>query len=74
MHSAILPMSSIWLTFRRGREENMMSELALPKRTTDVLGKRMAFFEHGRGTPIVLLHGNPIRGQRRIASRPIAST
>jgi haloalkane dehalogenase len=37
----------------------MMSELALPKRTTDVLGKRMAFFEHGRGTPIVLLHGNP---------------
>lgn len=36
-----------------------MSEQPLPKKTLDILGKRMAFYDHGQGTPIVLLHGNP---------------
>ncbi len=30
-----------------------------PKRTVEVLGKRMAYVEMGRGDPIVFLHGNP---------------
>ncbi len=29
------------------------------KRYADVLGRRMAYVEHGEGDPIVLLHGNP---------------
>jgi haloalkane dehalogenase len=36
-----------------------MSELPLPKRTIEVLGKKMAFYDQGEGVPIVLLHGNP---------------
>jgi haloalkane dehalogenase len=36
-----------------------MTESPLPKRTADVLGKKMAYHEDGQGTPIVLLHGNP---------------
>jgi haloalkane dehalogenase len=36
-----------------------MNEQPLAKDTVNVLGKRMAFYEHGEGTPIVLLHGNP---------------
>ena len=30
-----------------------------PKKTVEVLGKRMAFVEMGEGDPIVYLHGNP---------------
>lgn len=29
------------------------------KRHTTVLGKKMAYLEHGEGDPIVFLHGNP---------------
>jgi haloalkane dehalogenase len=36
-----------------------MSELPLPKRTIEVLGKKMAFYDQGQGVPIVFLHGNP---------------
>jgi haloalkane dehalogenase len=36
-----------------------MRESTLPKRTVDVLGRKMAYYEHGQGTPIVFLHGNP---------------
>jgi haloalkane dehalogenase len=36
-----------------------MSELPLPKRTLEIHGKMMAFYEHGQGAPIVFLHGNP---------------
>lgn len=36
-----------------------MSELPLPKKTCEVLGKKMAFFEEGHGNPIVFFHGNP---------------
>jgi haloalkane dehalogenase len=38
---------------------DIMSELPLPKRTLDIHGKRMAFYDDGEGQPIVLLHGNP---------------
>src|ERR1700747_862259 len=37
----------------------MMSELPLLKQSADVFGKRMAYYDHGNGTPIVFLHGNP---------------
>ena len=30
------------------------------KKYASVLGVRMAFVEHGKGDPIVLLHGNPV--------------
>lgn len=36
-----------------------MSEQPLPKKKLNVLGKQMAFYDHGQGTPIVFLHGNP---------------
>jgi len=36
-----------------------MSELALPKRTLEIHDKKMAFYDHGQGQPIVFLHGNP---------------
>lgn len=36
-----------------------MSEQPLPKKTLDVLGKKMAYYDQGTGTPIVFLHGNP---------------
>ncbi len=32
---------------------------ALDKRRAEVLGRSMAYMEHGQGAPIVLLHGNP---------------
>lgn len=37
----------------------MTSDTAPRKRTVDVLGKRMAYVEMGRGDPVVFLHGNP---------------
>jgi haloalkane dehalogenase len=30
-----------------------------PKKTIEVLGKRMAYVEMGKGDPIVFQHGNP---------------
>jgi haloalkane dehalogenase len=36
-----------------------MSEQPLPKKTVDVLGRRMAYHERGEGAPVLLLHGNP---------------
>jgi haloalkane dehalogenase len=36
-----------------------MSDEPLPKKTLDILSKKMAFFEEGEGRPIVFLHGNP---------------
>ncbi|MDE5444351.1 haloalkane dehalogenase [Bradyrhizobium sp. CSA207] len=36
-----------------------MNEQPLPKQTANVLGKRMAYYDGGTGTPIVFLHGNP---------------
>lgn len=36
-----------------------MSDRPLPKKTLEVLGRKMAFFEEGNGQPIVFLHGNP---------------
>jgi haloalkane dehalogenase len=36
-----------------------MSEQPLPKKTVDVLGRRMAYYERGEGAPVLLLHGNP---------------
>ena len=53
-----------------------------PKQYREVLGKRMAYVEVGRGDPIVFLHGNPtssylwrnviphLRGASGAASRP----
>ena len=37
----------------------MNSASALPKKSIDVLGKRMAYVEMGEGEPIVFQHGNP---------------
>jgi haloalkane dehalogenase len=37
----------------------MMNEAPLPKKSANILGKRMAYHDHGKGTPIVFLHGNP---------------
>ena len=37
----------------------MIPDTPPPKRTVEVLGKRMAYVEAGRGDPIVFLHGNP---------------
>ncbi len=36
-----------------------ISEKAHPKKTIEVLGKKMAYVEMGTGQPIVFLHGNP---------------
>lgn len=36
-----------------------MSEQPLPKKTREVLGQTMAYYEEGQGTSIVFLHGNP---------------
>lgn len=36
-----------------------MSEQPLPKKKLSVLGKTMAYYDQGQGTPIVFLHGNP---------------
>jgi haloalkane dehalogenase len=36
-----------------------MNEQPLPKKTMNVLGRTMFFYDSGEGTPIVLLHGNP---------------
>jgi haloalkane dehalogenase len=36
-----------------------MSDAALPKKTANILGKRMAYYDEGQGVPIVFLHGNP---------------
>jgi haloalkane dehalogenase len=36
-----------------------MSDKPLAKKTLDILGKKMAFFEEGEGRPIFFLHGNP---------------
>ena len=37
----------------------MISDTAPRKQTVEVLGKRMAYVEMGRGDPVVFLHGNP---------------
>jgi haloalkane dehalogenase len=37
----------------------MISANELPKKSVEVLGKRMAYVEIGEGEPIVFLHGNP---------------
>ena len=37
----------------------MTSDIAPRKQTVEVLGKRMAYVETGRGDPVVFLHGNP---------------
>jgi haloalkane dehalogenase len=36
-----------------------MSDKALPKKAIEILGKKMAYYDEGRGIPIVFLHGNP---------------
>ena len=37
----------------------MIPDTPPPKQTIEVLGKRMAYVEAGRGDPVVFLHGNP---------------
>ena len=37
----------------------MIPDAAPRKQTVEVLGKRMAYVEAGRGNPVVFLHGNP---------------
>ena len=37
----------------------MISDTVPQKQTVEVLGKRMAYVEMGRGDPVVFLHGNP---------------
>ncbi len=37
----------------------MIPDTPPPKRTVEVIGKRMAYVEAGRGDPVVFLHGNP---------------
>ena len=37
----------------------MIPDTPPPKRTVEVLGKRMAYVEAGRGDPVIFLHGNP---------------
>ena len=37
----------------------MIADAAPRKQTVEVLGKRMAYVEMGRGDPVVFLHGNP---------------
>lgn len=37
----------------------VMTDKPFPKKTVEVLGKRMAYVERGDGRPIVFLHGNP---------------
>ena len=37
----------------------MIPDAPLRKQTIEVLGKRMAYVEAGRGDPVVFLHGNP---------------
>jgi haloalkane dehalogenase len=36
-----------------------MSDKALPKKTIEILGKKMAYYDEGQGIPIFFLHGNP---------------
>jgi haloalkane dehalogenase len=36
-----------------------MSDKPLPKKTLEILGRKMAFHERGQGQPIFFLHGNP---------------
>ena len=38
---------------------NAMSSEAPPKKTIDVLGRRMAYVEMGEGDPVLFQHGNP---------------
>ena len=38
---------------------NAMSSEAPPKKTIDVLGRRMAYIEMGEGDPVLFQHGNP---------------
>ncbi|QPF86090.1 haloalkane dehalogenase [Bradyrhizobium genosp. L] len=36
-----------------------MSDKPLPKKTIEILGKKMAYYDEGEGLPIFFLHGNP---------------
>jgi hypothetical protein len=36
-----------------------MSEAVLKKKMKTILGKQMAYYDEGQGTPILFLHGNP---------------
>jgi haloalkane dehalogenase len=36
-----------------------MSDKALPKKTIEILGRKMAYYDEGQGIPIFFLHGNP---------------
>ena len=36
-----------------------MSDKALSKKTIEILGKKMAYYDEGQGIPIFFLHGNP---------------
>src|SRR5258708_3772077 len=40
-------------------KEHLMSEAPLPKKTIEVLGRKMAFHQSGEGNPILMFHGNP---------------
>ena len=33
--------------------------MSADKKYKEILGKKMAYIEHGEGDPIVFLHGNP---------------
>src|SRR5260370_12332652 len=36
-----------------------MTDQPLSKKTVNILGKSMAYHEHGEGMPVLFLHGNP---------------
>ena len=52
----------LWKKENQNLKENKMSEISkeeLPKKTIEVLGKKMAYVELGEGEPFIFQHGNP---------------
>ena len=52
----------LWKKENQNLKENKMSEISkeeLPKKTVEVLGKKMAYVELGEGEPFIFQHGNP---------------
>src|SRR5882757_10607113 len=44
---------------RKHFESNTMTDQPLSKKTVNILGRSMAYHEHGEGMPVLFLHGNP---------------
>ncbi len=52
----------LWKKENQNLKENKMSKISkeeLPKKTIEVLGKKMAYVELGEGEPFIFQHGNP---------------